>query len=120
MEGWQKAGFELAQMPQVTVEELKTHLAAHDLRVLDVRREGEWNAGHIEGADWYPLDRFKAGLPTLKEGTPTAVHCKGGYRSMIAASLLQRAGQNVINVIGGYDAWEEAQKSKAPEAAIRA
>ena len=39
---------------------------------------------------------------------------------MIAASLLQRAGQNVINVIGGYDAWEEAQKSKAPEAAIRA
>ena len=120
VEGWQKAGLELAQMPQVTVEELKTHLAAHDLRVLDVRREGEWNAGHIEGADWYPLDRFKAGLPTLKEGTPTAVHCKGGYRSMIAASLLQRAGQNVINVIGGYDAWEEAQKSKAPEAAIRA
>ncbi len=120
VEGWQKAGFELAQMPQVTVEELKTHLAAHDLQVLDVRREGEWNAGHIEGADWYPLDRFKAGLPTLKEGTPTAVHCKGGYRSMIAASLLQRAGQNVINVIGGYDAWEEAQKSKAPEAAIRA
>ena len=50
MEGWQKAGFELAQMPQVTVEELKTHLAAHDLQVLDVRREGEWNAGHIEGA----------------------------------------------------------------------
>ena len=120
VEGWQKAGFELAQMPQLTVEELKAHLAAHELQVLDVRREGEWNAGHIEGADWYPLDRFKAGLPTLKEGTPTAVHCKGGYRSMIAASLLQRAGQNVINVIGGYDAWEEAQKSKAPEAAIRA
>ena len=120
VEGWQKAGFELAQMPQLTVEELKAHLAAHELQVLDVRREGEWNAGHIEGADWYPLDRFKAGLPTLKEGTPTAVHCKGGYRSMIAASLLQRAGQNVINVIGGYDAWEEAQTSKAPEAAIRA
>jgi hydroxyacylglutathione hydrolase len=120
VEGWQRAGFELAQMPQVTVEELKTHLAAHDLHVLDVRREGEWNAGHIEGADWYPLDRFKAALPTLEEGTPTAVHCKSGYRSMIAASLLQRAGHNVINVIGGYDAWEEAEKSKAPEAAVRA
>jgi hydroxyacylglutathione hydrolase len=115
VEGWQKAGFELAQMPQVTVEELKTHLAAHDLHVLDVRREGEWNAGHIEGADWYPLDRFKAALPTLEEGTPTAVHCKSGYRSMIAASLLQRAGHNVVNVIGGYDAWEQA---KFPAASI--
>ena len=34
-----------------------------DLQVLDVRRQGEWDAGHIEGADWYPLDRFKAALP---------------------------------------------------------
>ncbi len=37
------------------------------------------------------------------------MHCKSGYRSMIAASLLQRAGHNVVNVIGGYDAWEQAQ-----------
>ena len=39
---------------------------------------------------------------------PTAVHCKSGYRSMIAASLLQRAGHDVINVIGGFDAWDQA------------
>jgi len=38
------------------------------------------------------------------------VHCKGGYRSMIACSLLQRAGfQNVVNVTGGFDAWQQAR-----------
>ncbi len=41
---------------------------------------------------------------------PIAVHCKGGYRSMIASSLLQRAGfKHVANVIGGFDAWEQAK-----------
>ena len=120
LDAWKKAGYDLAQMPQMTVEELRTHLAAHDLQVLDVRREGEWNAGHIEGADWYPLDKFKAALPSLENSTPTAVQCKSGYRSMIAASLLQRAGHNVVNVIGGYDAWEQAQQSKNSEATVSA
>jgi hydroxyacylglutathione hydrolase len=45
----------------------------------------------------------------MDRDTPLAVHCKGGYRSMIACSLLQRAGfHNVINVIGGFDAWQQA------------
>jgi hydroxyacylglutathione hydrolase len=40
------------------------------------------------------------------------VHCKGGYRSIIAASLLQRAGfRNVVNLVGGFDAWQEAKLS---------
>ena len=79
------------------------------MQVLDVRRQGEWEAGHIEGADFYPLDRFKAALPPLEKNSPIAVHCKSGYRSMIAASLLQRAGNNVVNVMGGFDAWEQAK-----------
>jgi hydroxyacylglutathione hydrolase len=41
---------------------------------------------------------------------PIAVHCKSGYRSVIAGSLLQRAGfKNVVNVIGGFDAWQQAK-----------
>ena len=111
--GWTQAGFELAQMPQVTVGELRKRLDAGDVQVLDVRRQGEWDAGHIEGADFYPLDRFKAALPSFDNPASIAVHCKGGYRSMIAASLLQRAGHDVINVIGGFDAWE---KEKLPVA----
>jgi hydroxyacylglutathione hydrolase len=113
VEAWKQSGFELVQMPQVTVEELRKRIDTGDVQVLDVRRQGEWDAGHIEGADFYPLDRFKAALPSLDDAAPIAVHCKSGYRSMVAASLLQRAGHNVINVIGGFDAWE---KEKLPVA----
>ncbi len=120
IEGWKQAGFDLAQMPQATVEELRKRLDAGDVQVLDVRRQGEWDAGHIEGAGFYPLDRFKAALPSLQKGAPVAVHCKGGYRSMIAASLLQRAGHNVINVIGGFDAWEKEKLPVASGAAVGA
>jgi hydroxyacylglutathione hydrolase len=105
--GWKQARFAIADLPQITVQQL--HARSNDLQVLDVRREGEWNAGHIANADWYPLDRFKAALPALDPSATIAVHCKSGYRSMIACSLLQRAGYNVINVVGGLDAWEQAQ-----------
>lgn len=105
---WKAAGLPMAQVPQFTVQELKAQLDKKALRVLDVRREGEWNAGHVEGADWHPLDNFKRGLPQLTSAAPVAVHCKGGYRSMIACSFLQRAGHSkVVNVIGGFDAWEK-------------
>ena len=107
---WQQAGFALQPLPQVTVQELDFRLRDHALLVLDVRRESEWDAGHISGAEWYPLDRFKAALPPIELDRSIAVHCAGGYRSVIACSLLQRAGyNNVINVIGGFDAWREAQ-----------
>jgi len=75
-----------------------------------VRREPEWLAGHIAGAAWWALDNFKVATPEVDRGLPLVVHCKSGYRSMIACSLLQRAGfQNVINVVGGFDAWQQAQ-----------
>ncbi len=107
---WQQLGFPLQSLPQITVEELNARLRGDAPLVLDVRRESEWDAGHISGAEWYPLDRFKAALPPIELNRPIAVHCASGYRSVIACSLLQRAGyNNVINVIGGFDAWREAQ-----------
>ncbi|HEY2232132.1 MAG TPA: rhodanese-like domain-containing protein [Candidatus Angelobacter sp.] len=105
---WKQAGFPVADVPQITVQELSRQ-RSQDLQVLDVRREPEWQAGHIEGAEWFPLDNFKVSAPELDPSSPVAVHCQGGYRSMIACSLLQRAGlQNVINVTGGFDAWRQA------------
>ena len=103
---WKQAGFPVASVPQITVHELSQR-SAH-LQLLDVRREAEWQAGHIESAEWFPLDNFKISAPELDPSEPVAVHCQGGYRSMIACSLLQRAGiENVINVIGGFDAWRQ-------------
>jgi hydroxyacylglutathione hydrolase len=95
----------MASVPQITVKELSLRRSAH-FQLLDVRREPEWHAGHIEGAEWFPLDNFKISAPELDPSAPVGVHCQGGYRSMIACSLLQRAGlNNVMNVIGGFDAW---------------
>ena len=108
--GWQRAGFQLTETPQITVQELHERLGSERLDVLDVRRESEWQAGHIEEAVWWPLDNFKVSPPEINRERTIAVHCKSGYRSMIACSLLQRAGfSHVINVAGGFDAWQQAK-----------
>lgn len=101
------SGLTLATLPQMSVRDLYGKITG--FQVLDVRREAEWQAGHIEGALWWPLDRFSSELPQIEREEPIAVHCKSGYRSAIATSLLLRAGyQNVTNIVGGFDAWREA------------
>ena len=118
IEGWSDAGFEISSIPQVTVQGLADFQRTRPLTVLDVRRQPEWEAGHVPGAEWCALDGFKTVLPNLDRRTPLAVHCKSGYRSMIACSMLQRAGfENITNVIGGFDAWEQA---KLPVEALEA
>jgi hydroxyacylglutathione hydrolase len=118
IEAWSKAGFALATLPQITIESLNDRLPGSALQVLDVRREPEWEAGHIAGATWWPLDNFKVAPPEIDRDVPVAVHCKGGYRSMIACSLLQRAGfKNVFNLVGGFDAWQQAKLPVTKEVA---
>jgi glyoxylase-like metal-dependent hydrolase (beta-lactamase superfamily II)/rhodanese-related sulfurtransferase len=118
---WKKSGFPLEALPQIAVAALSRQLQNTNMQVLDVRREREWEDGHIEGASWWPLDNFKVAPPEIDRTVPIAVHCKGGYRSMIACSLLQRAGfQNVVNVVGGFDAWQGAKLPVAAEKPVGA
>jgi rhodanese-related sulfurtransferase len=122
VENWVAAGFPVAKVSHISAEALFGCLQENDrlqksrrlqgsgLQVLDVRREPEWEAGHIADAIWWPLDNFKVAPPEVDRDAPIAVHCKGGYRSIIACSLLQRAGfQNVFDVEGGFDAWLQAK-----------
>ncbi|MFZ0320539.1 MAG: rhodanese-like domain-containing protein [Candidatus Sulfotelmatobacter sp.] len=116
IDAWRRDGFPLETLPEIGVEDLSRRLQSPDMHVLDVRREREWEDGHIEGASWWPLDNFKVAPPEIDHKVPIAVHCKGGYRSMIACSLLQRAGfQNVVNVVEGFDAWQAAKLPIAAE-----
>lgn len=118
---WKNAGFSLAQLPEITVQDLQQRLSENTIRVLDVRREPEWMAGHVSEAAWWPLDRFRLSPPEIDLDLPLAVHCQSGYRSLIACSLLERAGfKNVINVSGGFAAWKEAQLPVATGAAVEA
>jgi hydroxyacylglutathione hydrolase len=116
---WQKAGLPVLKTAQISPQELNQKLRTGSLRaadVLDVRREGEWQAGHIAEVECRALDTFPHGLPAMDRGRPVAVHCKSGYRSMIACSLLERAGhRNVLNLEGGFDAWHAAELPEVAE-----
>jgi len=102
--GWILSGRPVAQSPEISVEQL--HDMAREVQIVDVRRPAEWRSGHIEGAIHIPLDKLVSNLAALDRAKPTAVHCKSGYRSSIATSLLERAGfEQVMNVTGGFDAW---------------
>lgn len=114
MEAWQR-NQPTQSLTHITVQDLD-HLQHEvpDLQIADVRRESEWDDGHIEGALLLPLNRMATaileGRSQLDRDRQVAVHCKSGYRSAIAASLLKRAGfRNVVNVTGGFDAWKAAE-----------
>jgi glyoxylase-like metal-dependent hydrolase (beta-lactamase superfamily II)/rhodanese-related sulfurtransferase len=121
---WQKAGLPVAKTAQISPQELNQKLHSGSLcaaDVLDVRREGEWQAGHIAEVECRALDTFPQGLPAIDKERAVAVHCKSGYRSIIACSLLERAGyRNVINVPGGFDAWHAAGLPEVAEQLAKA
>ena len=107
---WRAAGQAVEQLTHITVQDLsRLQSEGAALQIADVRRPAEWEEGHIAGALLLPLNQIATAIGELDPGRPVAVHCKGGYRSAIAASLLLRAGfRQVVNVTGGFDAWKAA------------
>ena len=109
MAGWTAAQRPVAQIGQISAEELAQLRARGEMegvQIVDVRREPEWDEGHIAGALLLPLHQLSSKLGEIDRARPVAVHCKGGYRSAIACSLIQRAGfDKVMNLTGGFDAW---------------
>ena len=75
--------------------------------VLDVRKPGEWKAGHLKQATFLPLDGFPENLKNLDRETPYLIHCGGGYRSMTAISIMKLNGfETLINVYEGFGAMQ--------------
>ena len=111
MEAWQRAGFPVARTQLTTCRDLHRQLAdGTDIRVLDVRSDGEWNSGHIEGATHIMAGVLEKNLERVPGGgSCLAVICGSGYRSTVAVSVLERAGVgDLVNVIGGMNAWNGA------------
>ena len=80
------------------------------MRILDVRKSAEYNAGHLASAENMPLEYLNDHLSDLDKGQTYYVHCAGGYRSMIFISILRNYGYyNLINIAGGYDAIKKLQ-----------
>jgi hydroxyacylglutathione hydrolase len=106
--GWIASGYELDYIPQISVQEFQELLEQEKDRiaVLDVREPGEVEAGAMEGSVRIPLGQLAARTAELDREKLVVVHCKGGYRSSIATSILRRAGfRDIANLTGGFDAW---------------
>ncbi len=79
------------------------------LQIVDVRNPGEVEAGTIPGAVNIPVAQLTGRLDELDPTVPTVVYCAGGYRSSVAASLLRQRGfVDVSDILGGYEAWNQA------------
>lgn len=103
---WRAAGGAVAAVAQVPAAEA----LASGRRVLDVRRAGEWEEGHVPGAVHVPLAELPARAAELDPAAPWAVVCASGYRSAIGTSVLLRAGlRDVVNATGGMAAWRAAR-----------
>lgn len=108
-EAWKKAGKTIDQIEAVTAEELEK---LHPENIVDVRKPGEFNAGHIDQAISYPLDYINDHLNDLHTNKKYYLHCKSGYRSVIAISILKRNGyKDLVDILGGFSAIE---KTKLP------
>jgi hydroxyacylglutathione hydrolase len=99
---WREGGRGLDHLRQLTVEELK----GSDVQPLDVRKEDEWDGGHIPGAQHLFLGSLTDHLDDLNRNRSYATYCQSGFRASIAASLLRRSGfKDVATVPGSFGAW---------------
>jgi glyoxylase-like metal-dependent hydrolase (beta-lactamase superfamily II)/rhodanese-related sulfurtransferase len=113
-EAWKTADEKIDIIIDVDTEELALDIP-HDpkLEIIDVRKQAEFDAGHIVAANLMPLDTLidPLHLSVIDTEANLYVHCAGGYRSVIACSLLKRQGfHNVRNVLGGWSAIKEVNE----------
>jgi hydroxyacylglutathione hydrolase len=110
IEGWYNAGFTIESANLLTAGQLKEKLDRHEeLYVLDVRRQDEWIAGHINGAVHVYVGYVQQRISEIPQDKPVAVICSTGHRSGIAVSILLQAGfSQVYNILGGFTAWRHA------------
>ena len=107
---WDKAGLAVATIAQMPVDELHSRLQeGADLQIIDVRRPGEYDGGHVPGAANAQLTDLKASAALFDPSRPTMVICQSGYRSSAATSILESLGfRSVFNIMGGTAAWIQA------------
>lgn len=110
IEAWKAAGKEVDAIISIEVDTFAEKLAnVNASQVLDVRKPTEFLAQHVEGATNFPLDYINANMDRINKKDTYFLHCLGGYRSMITASILKARGfENIIDIKGGWRAIEES------------
>ncbi len=109
MEKWIAAGYPVTHVRQLTPSEFAEVRRDTPMHVVDVRTNDEWKSGHVSGARHVMGGKLADHLAELPRNAPLALICGSGYRSTVAASVLERAGfEDVVNITGGMAAWGQA------------
>jgi rhodanese-related sulfurtransferase len=109
-ESWKKSGKPIETIKRITAEELKSQLSTHAMPVIDVRKKSEFDSEHMVGAVNIPMNELYKRLDEIPKDQPFILHCAGGYRSMIAASILKQLGwNNFTDVTGGFSEIKRTQ-----------
>ncbi|MEE9363301.1 MAG: MBL fold metallo-hydrolase [Cellulophaga sp.] len=104
-DAWKEKGKEIDTLISKQVTDIKEELSANNALIFDVRKESEFKSAHIETAKNTPLDFLNDFMGDFPTESPFYIHCAGGYRSVIAASILKSRGiHNLIDVAGGFAA----------------
>mgnify|MGYP000218136178 CR=1 FL=1 len=104
-DAWKNEELETDALTSISAEEFAAKYLENKDVVFDVRKEGEFTANHVENAHFTPLDALNNYLAEFPEDKTFYVHCAGGYRSVIAASILKSRGiHNLVDVAGGFGA----------------
>lgn len=106
--GWSNSGFEAVPSLVMTVDELKRTLdKGEEMKIIDVRRTGEFENGHVPSAINIPLADLPERIADLPAGVRLAFICASGYRSTMAMGIVDRSGlMPAINIVGGTSAWK--------------
>ncbi|MGK0137661.1 MAG: hydroxyacylglutathione hydrolase [Algoriphagus sp.] len=111
---WKASGSEVDSILSIDAAELSKRMqSGNEINVIDVRRPSEYEAEHVEDVPSFPLDYINDNMPDLDRNKTYTVHCAGGYRSMIASSILKARGFDVIDVKGGYAAISKSELFKS-------
>jgi hydroxyacylglutathione hydrolase len=104
-EAWQKAGKEIDSVNRITAAQFQKEVKIGESKIIDIRKENEYRAEHIEEAYSKPLANINDWIKDINPKEHFFMHCAGGYRSMIAASILQARGfRNFTEIEGGFNA----------------
>ena len=110
---WQKAGKETDTIQRISAEEMLQLTQQKDVQIFDVRKKSEFDSHHLMGAENTPLNQLNQFLSSFPKDETFVLHCAGGYRSMIASSMLKARGfDNVVDVRGGFDVIKEVKDAK--------
>ena len=107
LDAWKNAGKDIETIKSISAEEFSNHFKNENIKVLDVRKDGEYLSEHLEGnnVQHFALDYINNHMNTINQDSTYYVHCAGGYRSVIAASILKARGfSKLIDIAGGFGA----------------